>query len=131
MLPPMIGTEKRPDEIVDSIMNTIDRKALIRYLITFQKSNPSWDAFRKEISESLLEKFKMILHEARKHGFVRPVVRDERLVWDRIMGFKRNYQNADQCTLCDRSDKTGNCRGRMIYKRDGQTIFKPCWIKTG
>lgn len=125
-MPPLARTERHPDEIVDEYFTYDDKQAFIKYLIGYQKTQIDWETYRKKIPDALLDKFTKILAACREYGFVRPRVRDEVLVWDRILGFKRNHANADQCTLCSKSQLSGNCRGRGKYKI-GQLMFKTCW----
>lgn len=125
-LPPMVATDRVPDDIVGEIMNFADKEVLIKLLGNYQKSKPDWDNYRHKLPEVLLGKFTKVLQECRRFGFIAPKVQGEELVWKRILGFKRNQENADQCSMCHRSQRAGDCKGRAVNK-SGQMMFKPCW----
>lgn len=125
-LPPLVKTDRKPDDIVNDFMNFTDKEAIIKFLSQYQKTRPDWESFRHKIPDALLDKFAKVLRECRKNGYMRPKVENEQLVWLRVMGFKRNYKNADECSLCDRSQVAGNCRGKVVFKNHHR-MFQPCW----
>ena len=125
-LPPLVPTDRKPDDIVSEFLDFADRETLIKFLSTYQKTKPDWDNYRHKIPDGLLSKFAKCLQECRKYGFIAPKVEGENIVWKQIFGFKRNYKNTDQCTTCSRSQRAGDCRGRAIYKNH-QKMFQPCW----
>lgn len=125
-LPPLVTPKDKPDEIIDKYFSSTEKKTFTEFLSIYQKTRPDWDAYRNKIPDGMLDKWVKILKDCRVNGFIRPQVTNGELCWSQIQGFKRNYQNADKCTLCPSSDKSGDCRGTTKYK-DGQRMFRPCW----
>jgi hypothetical protein len=122
----MVVTDRQPDDIVGEFINFSEKETLVKFLSAYQKTKPDWDTYRHKIPDTLLDKFLKALQECRKHGFIAPKVVGGELFWKRIMGFPRNYKNSDQCSMCSKSQRAGDCRGRAIYKNQ-QRMFKPCW----
>lgn len=125
-LPPLVQIDKTPDDIMGEIMDFSDRESIIKFLSTYQKTRPDWDNFRNKIPDRLLDKWAKVLKNCRKFGFIRPKVENEKITWHQVLGFKRNHQNTDQCTLCSRSQRAGDCRGGIVIKNN-QRMFKQCW----
>ena len=130
LLPPMARTTKTPEEIVDKYFSYDDKISFIKFLIGYQKTQIDWEVYRKKITDSLLDKFAKIIQECRENGFMRPRVREEKIVWDRVYAFKRNHQNVDKCSMCPRTFVAGDCKGKLKYKI-GQKMFNPCWAAEG
>jgi hypothetical protein len=109
-------------------MNFVEREAYAKFLGDFRKNRPDWNLFRTKIPETLLVKIKKVLHECKAIGYISPVVINNEIVFRQVMGQKRNYQNADQCTLCSNSFIDGSCMGKShVKKADGHRYFVPCW----
>jgi len=117
-----------PNEIMGAIMDFSDRELIIEHLQKYQKSNGDWDLYRKKMPEVLLKKWLSVLNSCRENGFISPKIWNDKIQWKQIMGFKRNYDNADQCTLCPKTQRSGSCMGKMINKNN-QKMFNPCWGK--
>lgn len=125
-LPPAVIPKQTPDNIITSLMDFSERDMITKYIATYQKTRPDWDTFRNKIPEKLLLKWQKVLISCRLNGFISPRVENENLIWQQILGFPRNYENIDQCTLCARSQRAGDCHGRKEYK-NSQLMFKTCW----
>jgi hypothetical protein len=121
-----VEPQKYPAQIIDEIFSYDEKKSMIKYLITHQKTQTDWNVFRQKIPDELLEKWANIMRECRENGFVNPIVRHEKIQWSQIVGFERNYKNYDECSLCSRSFVGGDCNGEITYKF-GKKDFKPCW----
>lgn len=126
-LPPMVQTDKRPQDILNENMNFVEREAFAKYLGEFRKNKPDWNLFRTKIPESLLEKIKNVMHECKKIGYISPVVINGEVVFRQVLGQKRNYKNTDKCTLCSSSFIDGTCMGKSKYNKQNQRVFAPCW----
>lgn len=127
-LPPLVIPQAHPDEIVGKYLGYDDLQTITEHLTNYQKSGAEWDHYRQKIKSTLLDKWRNVLIECRENGFIGPKVQNETIVWKQILGFKRNYKAADKCSLCSRTSKGGDCRGRAIYNKQGQMMFKPCWM---
>jgi len=104
-----------------------EKENIIEHLEKFKASSGEWDVYRKKIPAPLLEKLTLILRECRKNGFISPRVFNGEIKWQQVEGFRRNFKNADECSVCDRNQTKGTCDGRFIYKGE-QRMFVPCWI---
>lgn len=99
---------------------------MIKYLVQHQKARDDWETAKKKIPDELLFKWSEIMLLCRLNGYIAPrVLGGDRLTWKQIMGAKRNYKNADQCTVCPNTYVSGDCKGIVDFKNN----FKPCWIK--
>lgn len=124
----MVNPKRTPDEIVDRYVDNAEKFSIVNHIAAHQKAHGEWDTYRKKIPSDLLVKWKNILTECRKNGFMNPRVKDEKLIWSQVLGFKRNYKNTDECCLCDKSQTKGDCQGQSITDKNNQRIFVPCWI---
>jgi hypothetical protein len=115
-----------PEVIVNGLLTQSEKDSMIKYLIGYQKTGMDWEICRKKIPTDLLEKWANVLRECRLNGFMAPKVQSEKLIWKQIFGFKRNYKNADKCTLCPRNFIAGDCKGGSKHKF-GTILFRPCW----
>jgi len=129
--PPLVTPVRMPNEIVDGLLLQSEKDMLIQHLINFQKSDCSWDSYRSKIPDTILDKFKVILKECKRNGFICPRVRQGILVWSQVLGDKRNRSASDECTLCDNNFHSGTCRGRNFITLNGGTNFKKCWERHG
>lgn len=127
-LPPMVNPKRTPDEIVDRHMDSSERVSMVNHLAAHQKAHGEWETYRKKIPSDLLQKWQRIMAECRQNGFMAPRVHDDKIVWSQVMGFKRNYRNADECCLCSNSQTKNDCAGQMLNDKNGQRQFVPCWI---
>jgi len=128
-LPPLVIPSQPANHIVISLMDATERELMVKYLTQYKKTGSDWDTFKNKIPEKLLEKWKFVLDACRENGFIAPKVYNEKIIWSQILGFKRNYKNADKCTLCSCNHKDGNCKGKLIYKNQ-QRMFQQCWSAT-
>lgn len=108
-------------------MGYTEKESIINHISAYQKTHGEWDIYRKKIPDELLVKWGKILFECRKNGFINPHIYQDTLVWDQVMGSRRNYDNADKCSLCSNSLTRGTCEGKTIYKKM-QSMFVPCWV---
>ena len=98
---------------------------MIDLLSAFQKTQGEWDLFRKKIPDALLAKWKKVMWECRKNGFIAPKIENNEIKWKVIMTIHTN--NCDQCTLCPTSWIAGDCKGRMKTTIHGLRNWTPCW----
>ena len=126
-LPPLVKTNRKPADIIGEIMNFSEVDVMVKHLAAYQKTHDDWDKYRIKIKPpSLLDKWKEVLNRCRGNGFIAPRVYNDELKWKQIQGFKRNYQNVDNCTLCSRSQLASDCSGKVI-PRINKKEFHPCW----
>lgn len=120
----MVIPRNRIETIIRSVItNENDYLSIVEHLQTYRKHSAEWDVYRKKIADDLLKKLKNLLTAARESGFINPVVRDGKIVFDQILSINRN---ADQCTVCDKNIIHGNCNGIMRIIKHKKTFF-PCW----
>jgi hypothetical protein len=122
----MVAAKKTPSEIMDDHLTWQEKTSITKILSSYQKSQVDWDMFRKKLPEDLLNKFQNVLKEARENGYFLPKVVNNHIQWKQIFGFKRNYKNADKCTLCPCNFIAGDCKGGSKHKF-GTILFRPCW----
>ena len=126
-LPPLCGTSSLPQNIVDKYLTQDEYRAMIKHLSTYRKTRAEWDHYRLKIDNDLLEKWITVLEGCRRIGFVNPHIYQDEIIWNRILGFKRNIEQADKCTLCSNSQTKETCTGQTLYKKN-QPMFVPCWF---
>jgi hypothetical protein len=106
------------------MMSNSQKDLIIKYLIQHQKAKDDWDTARKKIPDDLLMKWASVILECRLNGFMSPRIHNNSIIWKQVTGAKRNYKNADQCTLCPNTYVGGECKGVMTERKG----FVPCWI---
>jgi hypothetical protein len=124
----MVPNQNPPDLYVNGILSPADKEAMVKHLITRQKTKAEWDVYRKKIADELLEKWERVLNICREQGFINPHIINEKIIWNRVLSQKRSQKSNDKCTLCDKTYTSGECEGQMIYNsKEKRETFVPCW----
>jgi hypothetical protein len=121
----MVRTIKKPNDIVDSIFDYDEKAVMIKLLIGYQRSGTDWDVYFKKTDHELLNKWRRIMLECRRSGFLNPKVENSELKWRVIMS--RDNELNDQCTACPESFTGGGCAGNLTTNQRRERMFVPCW----
>jgi hypothetical protein len=110
-LKPLIKPQETPEQVLTWMFKTqnyekdADYVAIINHLIAYQKGGKyrNWDDYVEKIPQGIRDKWKSILVECARNGFIAPYAQDNKLFWMRIMTHKK--MTDDLCTMCQRECK--------------------------
>lgn len=123
----MINPVAPPNYWIDKYLSLSEFDAVKKLLLSYQKSRSEWDVFRRKIPSELLEKWKLVMDNCRENGYIAPkIIHGDELIWSQILGFKRNFGNANRCSVCSATFFSGVCKGKSKYKQE-HYMFVPCW----
>jgi hypothetical protein len=119
---PLVIATIYPDDILNYHMG-VDTSAIIKHLASYRKSGVGWDEYRKKIPDDLLNKFRKVINDCRRQGFIAPRTEGEKINWLCIVG---DSKYADPCSVCPKTTYNNTCQGIEEIKED-KKIFTPCW----
>jgi hypothetical protein len=124
--PPIVVPEQSPREIMRGMLTFEERADVARLLLKYQKSGIGWDDWIiKNWPEAIAARWKPVIEECRRNGFVHPRAVGDKIVWHQILTQPSSLRYVNQCTICPVLHD--ECKGKVNDNHE----FKPCWEARG